>query len=245
MSEFHKGGPLVLEEMMKSVSLLENPPEAKPLRNALALYKIPDDLEFKWGENHNLMIVMRHLACPQEDWELNQMLKLIAGKRSLLEIGSSFGGTLQRMASVMPKGSKIVSVDLPYHSTDSGVPRFMESLASLKDACRKIAYMGGNVELVLGDSHDKETVEAVRKHSPFDFGFIDGDHTYEGAKADWENYGPMCRTIGFHDIAGGLGCTNLWQELKGNGKNCEEFVHPSRKMGIGIIYQNGRVPLLP
>jgi hypothetical protein len=205
------------------------------VRKALGLYQMPDDLEFKWGLNADLMVLLQHFENPQVPWELEQMLKIVAGKRSLLEIGSNFGGTLKRMASVMPKGSKIVSVDLPCDDT----PKYLNPLPSLKDTCRKIGLMGGNVELFIGDSHDPETIAAVRKHAPFESGFIDGDHSYEGAKADWENYGPMCKTVGFHDIAGNtLGCSTFWRELKASeyGARCQEFILPgSIAMGIGIV----------
>lgn len=233
-------GPLTLEETMKIVSLLENPPEAKMVRKALGMYSIPDGLKFTWGTNDELMKVMRHFDNPQNPWELEQMLKIVAGKRSLLEIGSNFGGTLKRMASVMPKGSRIVSVDLPCDAT----PKFLNPLASLKDTCRKIGYMGGNVELLIGDSHDPETVEAARQLGPYEFGFIDGDHSYEGVKADWENYGEMCETVGFHDIAGHqLGCADFWRYLKGSGKyRCEEFIAPpgGPTMGIGIVHRGAQ-----
>ena len=238
MNEFNTG-PLTLEETMKVFSLLENPPEAAMVRKALKFYEIPTDLEFKWGHNKDMMTIMRHFDNPQQPWELAQMLKIVAGKRSLLEIGSSFGGTLRRMASVMPKGSLIVSVDLPCDET----PKALNPLDTLKDVCRKIGLMGGNVELFVGDSHDEETVAAVRKYTPFEFGFIDGDHSYAGVKADWENYGPMCGIVGFHDIAGTLGCADLWRELKTSGQYVsEEFIHPESTLGIGIIYRNGSRP---
>lgn len=237
MSDFSEGD-LTLEETMKIISLLENPPEAKHVRKALGLYKVPDGLEFKWGTNAELMTVLRHFDNPQVPWELDKMLKIVAGKRSVLEIGSNFGGTLKRMASVMPKGSRIVSVDLPCDST----PKFLRPLSSLKDTCKKIGMMGGNVELLIGDSHDPEMVAAVGKYAPYDFGFIDGDHTYEGAKADWQNYGPMCKIVGFHDVAGSiLGCATLWRELKASEEyhyRCEEFISGGTPtMGIGIIYR--------
>ena len=58
-------------------------------------------------------------------------------------------------------------------------------------------------------------------------------------KADWTNYGPMGKTIGFHDIAGPVeGCVKFWAELKAAQMfNTEEFVEPNSGMGIGIVYR--------
>ena len=230
-------GDLTLDEMIKIISLLENPPEAAGVRKALRFYEVPKALNhFKWGSVNGLMEVLNHYAMPQNKSELEWMLTFIKGKNSLLEIGSSFGGTLKHMASVMNKGSKIVSVDLPIDTT----PKFLNPLASLKDTCRKIGWMGGNVELIVGDSHDYRVVAIAGKYAPFDFGFIDGDHSYEGVKEDWENYGPMCKIVGFHDIAGPVeGCARFWQELKASTKyRVEQFISDAeRKFGIGLVFR--------
>jgi hypothetical protein len=231
-------GPLTLDEQMKIVSLLENPPEAAMVRACMRHYEIPENLEFKWGENKTSMTTMRHLSNPQNSDELAWMLahieRLKVGK--LLEVGSSFGGTLKRMAAVLPVGSTIVSVDLPCDNT----PPFLNPMASLREECRRIAIRGGNVQLFVGDSHNAEVVEAVRQYAPFDFGFIDGDHSYAGIKADWENYGPMCKVVGFHDIGGGIEeCERFWAELKASGLyRTEECISTQgMRFGIGIVYR--------
>ena len=51
-----------------------------------------------------------------------------------------------------------------------------------------------------------------------DFLFIDGDHSYNGVKLDFEMYAPMVREnglIAFHDIAGRWdGVREFWTEIK-------------------------------
>lgn len=232
-------GPLVLEEVMKIVSLLENPPEAEYIRKALALYTIPDRYrdakDFKWGTNNELMAALLHYENPQNPFEFDKMLKILEGKTSLLEIGSNFGGSLKRMAAVMPRGSKIVSVDLDLDKT----PKFLNPIDTLKENCRKIGMLGANVELFIGDSHSKQTIEAVRRHGPFEFVFIDGDHTYDGVKADWENYGPMGKIVAFHDIATVPEVNKFWNEMRvSTPYRFEEYVDTEKfSFGIGVIFR--------
>ena len=180
--------------------------------------------------------MLMHLECPQNMGELGPMLALVRGKHSVLEIGSNFGGTFRRMGAELAPNSLMVSVDLPVDST----PKFLNPVGTLKLNCQKLAdTYGHRVELLIADSHDQETVDKVRSFGPYDFVFIDGDHSYDGVKADWTNYGPMGKVIGFHDIAGPVeGCVKFWQELKAAKLfNTEEFVFPNSGMGIGIVHR--------
>lgn len=234
MSEFTTG-PLTIQEMIKIISLLENPEEAWGVRRALRFYEAPDR-PWTWGENELARKTLMHYANPQDKWELDQVLNLLKTRKcsSLLEIGSSVGGSLARMAAVMPKGSQIVSVDLPIDET----PKYLNPLDSLKETCRQISRLGATVNLFIGDSHSQKVVDAVSNLGPFDFIFIDGDHSYDGMKADWANYGPMGKIVAFHDIAGPLeDCRRAWAEIKAEGYATEEFVSPTRKYGIGVVYR--------
>ena len=52
----------------------------------------------------------------QNRQELDEFRRLIIaeGVRSYLEIGSKFGGSLWWIATSMPRGSRVVSIDLPW-----------------------------------------------------------------------------------------------------------------------------------
>jgi predicted O-methyltransferase YrrM len=77
-----------------------------------------------------------------------------------------------------------------------------------------------------------------------DFLFIDGDHTYEGVKADFEMYSGLVRPGGlivFHDIckhSEQINChvDRFWQEVKFE-RRALEFVHDWNQgiLGIGVI----------
>lgn len=57
----------------------------------------------------------------------------------------------------------------------------------------------------------------VQFTEPYDLVFIDGDHSYDSVKADYEHYGKRAtKAIAFHDIAGLRDCEGvrrLWFEI--------------------------------
>ena len=65
---------------------------------------------------------------------------------------------------------------------------------------------GQTVHAVTGSSHDSTTLDLVKTifaGAPIDVLFIDGDHSYEGVKQDYEMYRSLVRPggiIAFHDI---------------------------------------------
>lgn len=52
------------------------------------------------------------------------------------------------------------------------------------------------------------------KERVFDHVFIDADHTYRSARADWEFIRPYAKSVGFHDIRTFPGVAILWQLIK-------------------------------
>jgi predicted O-methyltransferase YrrM len=137
----------------------------------------------------------------QDLGEFTDFLKLIREEKvgSYLEIGSKHGGSLWRVANELPKGSRIVSVDLPH-----GDGSFKDSEPNLKQCVNVLINRGYDAYLFLADSTDALTVEAVRRLAPFDLCFIDGYHTEEFVRADWMNYGPMARLVASTILTGGL-----------------------------------------
>uniref|UniRef100_A0A6C0AIT5 Methyltransferase n=1 Tax=viral metagenome TaxID=1070528 RepID=A0A6C0AIT5_9ZZZZ len=80
--------------------------------------------------------------------------------------------------------------------------------------------------------------------SYYDTVFIDGDHGYDGVKADFIKFGKGCRFVCFHDINDFWcsGVVKFWNELKTTyyGSQClfHEFIdHPNnfKLMGIGVM----------
>ena len=163
------------------------------------------------------------------------------GVKSYLEIGSRFGKVFDRIVNECGI-KRAVSVDLP--GGKWGVPA---SERELKNIIRNL-QSHIDAHLFLGDSKNPDIIAAVKELGPFDAVFIDGDHRYDGVKADWINYGNMGRLVGFHDIAGGaqknpakpqIECGKLWDEIK-NDFYHEECVEKGQNMGIGILWHGLR-----
>jgi hypothetical protein len=85
----------------------------------------------------------------------------------------------------------------------------------------------------------------------FDAVFIDGDHTFEWAWADYQNVGRAARICGMHDIncaqyrdlvfGGVCGAWEVIRRQEGDGAEFQEFrEHPSKDfMGFGVRLRKG------
>lgn len=96
-------------------------------------------------------------------------------------------------------------------------------------------------KLIVGDSHDIKIFNEVKKISPiYDLLLIDGDHTYEGVKKDFEMYVPLVKKNGIilmHDITNvGCGVPKFWKEIK-YPKISLEYGKAGRNIvpGFGIV----------
>ena len=161
-----------------------------------------------------------------------------------LEVGSKFGGSLWRAARVMPKGSRIVAIDLP-----NGTKAWAQSKASLVDCVNELCNLGYDARIIWGDSTSPEVVRRAALAGPYHAIMIDGDHRTPGLTNDWENYGPMSRgMVAFHDISwrrapGWVGTRidvpEFWDELKKNHRHKEIRHCPTGKNnGIGVLWKD-------
>ena len=107
---------------------------------------------------------------------------------------------------------------------------------------------GTFLHTIVADSRSQETIDKVKSICPhIDFLFIDADHSYEGAKTDFENYGPLVKSggiIAFHDLIPPpdrprIQVGRLFREIQKAGYTTRElYSSPNQKrMGIGIIYK--------
>lgn len=142
------------------------------------------------------------LAPRQSRWEFRWFVDEVARRRpsTVVEIGTSRGGSLLGLCRAAPDEATIVSVDIPAGLGGSGYPRWKEHVLA------SFAKPGQDLHLVRADSSDPATAERVSEildDRPLDLLFIDGDHSYEGVRADWDAYSPMVGPGGvaiLHDV---------------------------------------------
>ena len=180
-------------------------------------------------------------AILQNTSELSWLITILQTEnvRSFLEIGSKFGGSLWRIANALPKGSRVVSVDLPH-----GDKSFKESQQPLEECVAGLNDRFYEAHLLIGDSTDQKIVDAVRLLSPFDACFIDANHTEPFIRKDWTNYGPMCRLVAFHDVnhtqptkKKPIQVRKIWNEIK-SGYRHQEIRLDNGINGIGVLWRN-------
>lgn len=152
----------------------------------------------------------------------------------IVEIGSDAGGTLWAW-SQLPGPPRVIGVDLPGGPYSSGA---------------QLDPHGATV--VIGDSHLAATRELVRRQldgALADVLFIDGDHTYEGCRADFLAYKGLVRPGGLvvlHDVAPhdnpSVGVRYLWQEIACRYPSQEIITDPGQRWaGIGVL-ENSPLP---
>lgn len=182
-------------------------------------------------------------AMLQNEKELSEYIDLLKSEnvRSYLEIGSKHGGSLWRIGSVLPRGSKIVSIDLPH-----GDQSFKVTKPNLEACIIRLRKFGHDTHLHLGDSTAPEAIEFAKKHGPYDCIFIDANHTETFVRTDWENYRQIGRMIAFHDIGWieppdfpshkmKIDVPKVWNEIKWYYRHVE-FKHDKGHNGIGVLW---------
>ncbi len=176
--------------------------------------------------------------------EIIQLTTEIGRRRPavVVEIGTAQGGTLFLWCRQSAPSATIVSIDLPGGMHGGGYPYWKSWIY------RRFPLAGQTLHLLRGDSHAAEMRALLQTVLPgdgkIDFLFIDGDHTYDGVKADYEIYGPLVRPgglIAFHDICrhpAALNChvDRYWNEVKISRRSREIIHDPNQgRCGIGLI----------
>jgi predicted O-methyltransferase YrrM len=123
----------------------------------------------------------------------------------IAEIGRFKGGSTLVFAAALPAGAELWSYD--FHVALRPDMPGAELDAELRGALERFG-VAGKVHLLVADSRTADPPP-----EPLELLFIDGDHSYEGAKADYERWRAFVRPGGhllFHDAVDTGGYGNVY-----------------------------------
>lgn len=201
----------------------------------------PEDL-LAFQERSRFGFLIKPMQIHSEFLELLNIFKK-TNPKVVVEIGTANGGTLFCFSKLAAEDALIISIDLPEGQFGGGYP---ESRIPIYNAFKK---RNQSLYLLRLDSHLETTLEKLKeilRGREVDFLFIDGDHTYEGVKKDFEMYSSLVKkggVVAFHDIApngderytGGV--KFFWKEAKLKLPHKEIIFNKDQEgFGIGIIY---------
>lgn len=206
-----------------------------------------EDLAFLFSSNH-LNVGLAILAF-DEGAHLYRIMRELS-HATVVEIGRFKGGSTFLMAAALTPGSRLYSFDWfvdrrAPHPKSNGAVRHPAAGRpdldqSLREALDRYA-LSDRVDLIVADSR---TVTPPPQGC--DLIFIDGDHSYEGVRADYEHWAPHVRAGGrllFHDAVArdlapsAVGVSRLVDEI--GAEKPQRFI---REPAVGSIAQFVRGP---
>jgi predicted O-methyltransferase YrrM len=219
--------------------------DSTPVEDLLAQTEDGRLLEIRGHRLEDVRVSVEQLVASQKYDELVAFLAKMRDlrPRRVCEIGTSAGGTLYAFTRVAAPDAVIIAVDLvlpaPTRHLRARLGRESQTIVGIE-----------------GDSREPATKQAVERAlggEPLDVLFIDGDHSYDGVRSDFELYGPLVREgglIGIHDINEDYSTRHgrqtpsvsgdvprFWREVTGRYRSEEIIAEPDQDgYGIGVIY---------
>jgi predicted O-methyltransferase YrrM len=219
----------------------------------------------RWKEDNRDSSMITAEECPvpllQYPGEFAALLDLYRTlePRTVLDIGSLFGGTLWHWLRLAPQAALILNIDTLVSIQD---PRCAPQKAGHDGLWAKWASgFGVTLKTFGGYSNDpailakvrvalteRSRVDCSRRGSDnmqpcLDFLFLDGDHSYQAVKFDYIHYGSLVRPgglIALHDILDRptSQVARLWREIVQSGAKTREFIESPEQpeMGIGVVF---------
>jgi predicted O-methyltransferase YrrM len=192
----------------------------------------PKMVESITPSSHEIRKTLDSLPWGQQQIDEITWLLIMSGQlQSVLEIGSCEGRTLRMLSEIAAPGAVLRSIDKEEH------PEWTMNSTIMR-------AQGFDIQRYTGDSTDPQTLKWSREWAPYDMIFIDGDHTYEGVKRDFENYAWLGARIVLHDInhpdegedGSEFGVRRFWREMKDNlGYISFDCALTGYYMGLGLL----------
>ena len=191
----------------------------------------------RFWQNVEIAREVRRRHAIQKVTELAPALAFLRRKplRTVVEIGTFLGGTLWGWCQIAEPEAVLVSIDLPGAMMDLPVAP-IEELAVFARERQQLHFLRS-------DSHEAATVDELRRllgERQIDLLMIDGDHSFEGVKTDFELYSPLVARggfVAFHDILthaeNVAEVDRFWREVRARFPHVE-FTDPGDDWGFGV-----------
>jgi len=135
--------------------------------------------------------------------DVRLLLQAAAGARRAVEIGVYEGASARALLDALQPGAELHLID-PFGAN----PTLLPGWAGVEGATRRVVARAARrrdagPRVVWHVERSADT--AARWSGPVDLVFIDGDHTEEGCRSDWELWSPLVAPGGvvlFHDATG-------------------------------------------
>jgi cephalosporin hydroxylase len=205
---------------------------------------IQDYVDLSYGFHLGFSILHVSISPWQIRSELLQLAEVVDRLRpkAVLEIGTAEGGTFFLWCKLASEDATLISIDLPRGRFGGGYPEWKVPFYM------KMAKSGQKVTLLREDSHEPATLKKIMdilNGHEIDFLFVDGDHSFEGVKRDFEMYSRFVRSggiIALHDIVpspieSGCEVSKFWSEVKTTYRHSEivESYFQGRR-GVGLLF---------
>jgi predicted O-methyltransferase YrrM len=162
---------------------------------------------WRFSELRHVYSIHSHLT----SHERYELFRLARNKEKILEIGSYVGASAACFGAAKNRftGGEIYCIDTWQNDamTEGKKDTYETFTENTKPYSKWIIPIRGL---------STEVVEDVRKHTAtIDLLFIDGDHSYEGVKADWETYRRFLKqgsVVVFHDFGWAEGVQKVIQD---------------------------------
>lgn len=141
------------------------------------------------------------------------LFKLAKGKKVVVEIGSYLGASATCFGAAVVNDSEARVFCIDTWNNDAMTEGKMDTFSIFSSNTAPFRQV---IRPVRGFSTEV-TSQIKSETDHIDLLFIDGDHSYEGAKADWESYKDFLKpgaVVAFHDIGWATGVQKVVEEVK-------------------------------